>query len=329
MSGGRRLKVNLRDKVAGVVFGTAIGDALGYPVEFMSMPEIESLGRVKDYLCCEKIDGTLAAPYSDDTQMFRAVLEGLLKAGRSADLEQAALTVAGEFIKWSKSPENNRSPGNACMAGCRNLASGKYWRESGKPESGGCGSAMRSMAYGIWFWNEPKKAALWAGEHTLVTHGHPMARAGAAAVAAGTAYAVKDSEIDGLVRIMINAAKDYDASTSQMLEDSYTYAKDESVQAKDVLDKWRGWRGDEAVAASLFCVLRHPDDFEKAVLEAVNSPGDSDSLGAITGAMLGARVGIKGIRKDWIERIEKTNQLKELAERAFTTIEEKNIGGLQ
>lgn len=41
-----------------------------------------------------------------------------------------------------------------------------------------------------------------------------------------------------------------------------------------------GWTGDEALAIAIYCSLRYPDNFSKAVIAAVNHIGDSDSTGA-------------------------------------------------
>ena len=90
--------------------------------------------------------------------------------------------------------------------------------------------------------------------------------------------------------------------------------------AEDVLDEWRGWAGHEAAAASLWCFLQHPDDYSKAVLLAANSPGDSDSLAAITGALVGARVGASGIPENWRHQIEKSDQLAVLSERLYQAV---------
>ena len=52
-----------------------------------------------------------------------------------------------------------------------------------------------------------------------------------------------------------------------------------------------GWTGEEALAIALFCALKHFDNFEQAMIAAVNHGGDSDSTGAVTGNILGAAVG--------------------------------------
>lgn len=292
------------DKVAGVVFGTAIGDALGYPVEFANVTPKNPVV-TKD---------SLPNLYSDDTQMMRATFEGLWRARTWSDLDHAAEEVAAAYVAWSKSPENNRAPGRACMLGCRNLDKGIDWRKAGKPNGGGCGTAMRSMAYGVWHWNDAAKAELWAAQHALMTHRSPMAQASAAAVAAGIVSAIEGDQPFIIAREMIRAANRYDVVTAEML---CSASHNDAWTADEVLNQWRGWAGHEAVAASLWCFLSHPDDYRAAVLTAVNSPGDSDSLGAITGALVGARLGVQKIPVEWRRKVEKAEELRVLSDRIF------------
>lgn len=303
----------MQEKILGVIYGTAIGDALGWPVEFdktvyPSKPKVFA--------------DSVPRQYTDDTQMFRAVVEGLLRwsspnwpaserMGKNA-LDSAAEEVAEEFIAWSRSPENNRAPGGSCMAGCRNLEAGVHWRKSGV-DSGGCGTAMRSMAYGL-FISDPVEAGRWAAEHALMTHTQRCAQAAAAAVAAGVAVGMKSERHNAgdVLMAMLEESKRWDDYTNNMLCEA---AQSSDKSADIILDRWRGWAGHEAVAASLWCFLRHHGDFESAVLTAVNSPGDSDSLGAITGALMGARVGISGIPKHWVQQVEDSAGLEVLAHR--------------
>lgn len=56
-----------------------------------------------------------------------------------------------------------------------------------------------------------------------------------------------------------------------------------------------GWVGEEALAIALYCAIRHFDNFEEAMIAAVNHGGDSDSTGAVTGNILGAGIGYDAI----------------------------------
>lgn len=83
------------------MFGLAYGDALGKPVEFKSYPAI-----VATFGSGGPTELPKKALVTDDTQMALAVGWALLKQG---DLVQNLTT---NFIRWMKSPDNNRAPGN-------------------------------------------------------------------------------------------------------------------------------------------------------------------------------------------------------------------------
>ena len=65
-----------------------------------------------------------------------------------------------------------------------------------------------------------------------------------------------------------------------------------------------GWTGEEALAIALYCAVRHFDNFEQALIAAVNHAGDSDSTGAITGNILGAAVGYDAIPQKFKDDLE-------------------------
>ena len=60
-----------------------------------------------------------------------------------------------------------------------------------------------------------------------------------------------------------------------------------------------GWAADEALAAAIYIFLRHPNDMQAALTEAVNTPGDSDSIATIVGALVGARIGFKAFERNY------------------------------
>lgn len=68
-----------------------------------------------------------------------------------------------------------------------------------------------------------------------------------------------------------------------------------------------------AVAEALYCFLRNPDSYEKTVLRGANTNGDSDTIACIAGAVSGAYLGVEAIPRPWVERIEKSDYLDNLA----------------
>jgi ADP-ribosyl-[dinitrogen reductase] hydrolase len=64
------------------------------------------------------------------------------------------------------------------------------------------------------------------------------------------------------------------------------------------------------------CAVASTSSFEDAVVQAVNLGDDADSVGAVTGQLAGAVYGEASIPKRWLERLERRNELRELANRS-------------
>jgi ADP-ribosylglycohydrolase len=299
-----------RDKSMGMMFGLAIGDALGRPTEFMSLKNIYS-----KYGPDGIQDLPEQALYTDDTQMAIAIAEALIKTG-DQDLETIMDAVRDEFIKWRHSPENNRAPGNACLAGVSNMERGVHWSESGVPDSKGCGSAMRVAPIGYVYQHDPDKLRKVAQVSGLCTHGHRTA----VAASVGAAYLVKMA----LGRVAL------DTMTQELLAftNGISMEFDDAILKVDRCLDWNdeekalkalgeGWVGEETVALALYCFLKYPNDYKKTVLRGANTNGDSDSVACIAGSISGAYLGTEAIPDDWIKRIEKSKYLEEIAGHLF------------
>ena len=70
-----------------------------------------------------------------------------------------------------------------------------------------------------------------------------------------------------------------------------------------------GWVADQALGTALLSFLLDPSDSLGALRKAINTNGDSDTIGSITGAMTGAYNGIDSLPKDWINRLEYRNEI--------------------
>jgi len=305
------------NRFAGAVLGAAIGDAMGNPTEFMSMTSIHATWGPDGVTGFEKWwtrDGLRFAPYTDDTQMSEAVIRGLDDSRRRGlDLDATMTGIAQHFVEWSARPQGgHRAPGNACLAGCRALASGVAWREAGGPTAGGCGSVMRSWPFGLFFVDDIATAELWAVAHSQLTHRDPIALAACAAIARGIVLAVQGRAPAAIAADMVEAAARYSPPTSAMIQQAVDDANG-GVTPAITLDRLRGWAAHEAIAAAVYVFLRHPDDPRQAILEGANTPGDSDSIASIAGALVGARCGLQAIPPDWVRDIERRDVLLDLA----------------
>ena len=71
---------------------------------------------------------------------------------------------------------------------------------------------------------------------------------------------------------------------------------------------------EETLAIAIYCALKYKDDFEAAMIAAVNHDGDSDSTGAVTGNILGAAIGMVEIPDKFIENLELKDVIIKMAD---------------
>ena len=305
----------------GAVLGGAIGDAMGHPTEFISsFASIRSKYGPKGVTGFELFwdrNGKRFAPYTDDTQMAEVVLRTLVDAREhGSDLDETMREMAQGFVAWADHPQGgHRAPGGACLSGCRALARGVHWSKAGGATAGGCGSVMRAYPFGLLFADDLARAERWSVAHSKLTHRDPIALAACAAMAVGMARIVRGDPVLTVASEMVAAACRYSPPTAAMMARALEEART-GVGPEVTLNRLRAWAAHEAVAAAVYLFARYPDDPAGAILEGANTPGDSDSIATLAGAMLGARCGIGALPAEWVRDVERSDELQELAVRA-------------
>ena len=94
-------------------------------------------------------------------------------------------------------------------------------------------------------------------------------------------------------------------NTEKAILQALLYSENESPTFENVERLGGGQVGEEALAISLFCALKHATEFEKGVLLAVNHSGDTDSIGSITGTAPVRYLLKKAILQRWIQQLKK------------------------
>ena len=302
---------SLADKYEGCMVGLAVGDALGFPTEFMRLSGIRAKwGRegVTDFEAC---GGHPPGTYSDDTQMSLAVARALLQAG-SRSLDELLAAVGAEFVAGADSPDNNRAPGGTCMHACHLLASGVPWREAGRNDSKGCGTAMRSAPVGLYCHGDWQRLVEVASAVSLITHGHPCATAGSVATAARMSMALNGMEPRERVESLWDLVSSISSEFVSVVRRVPGLLDQEPDRARVELGE--GWVAEEAVAPALYCFLRKPDGFSSTVLTGANSEGDSDSIACLAGAISGAYNGRETLPARWRQQVEDAPDVRAVAE---------------
>ena len=100
-----------------------------------------------------------------------------------------------------------------------------------------------------------------------------------------------------------------------MIDRAISLSENDAIDDLDNLHQLgEGWVAEETLGISLYCALRHQDDFSAGILAAVNHNGDSDSTGAVTGNILGALLGYDAIADQWKQGLELSDVILEMAD---------------
>jgi ADP-ribosylglycohydrolase len=318
---------NLKTRFIGTLLGTGVGDALGRPFEGFSRLQIEAeFGRANEFLP----NALPAGQYTDDTQLTIAIAESLI---RSKGFNLKYLMI--RFVEWLSEPPIG--PGYGCLSSIEKFRSGYSWEEAAS-DSGGNGTAMRVSPIGLFYYKNIPLLIEKARMSSIITHSHWAATASAMIVARSVAYLiqVKELDINDFLNqiasvVQIPAFKNY-ASNILKIKDFLRKDPVESLielGGMGIEPPWpnptktrQGFTAPYAMSttlSSLYCFLLSPEDFKNSVIEAVMSGGDTDTCGAITGAISGSFNGIEKIPSRWKEGLVNNTYIEKLAIDLFNT----------
>jgi ADP-ribosylglycohydrolase len=295
------------------MFGLAIGDALGAPVEFMSWARIKREFGPSGVTGLDK-----HCLYSDDTQLSLATAQALLEIQSASHPPRVPNTtiVHRHYQKWLATQldaRQNRSPGRTCIAA---LQSGRIGNIANPiNNSKGCGGVMRTAPVGLAFSNG-ELAFQQGAEYAAITHGHPSGYLPAGFLSETIFQLCRDiGSLKEAIQRARNTLLKYQGheETIKFVDRAIQYGANDLPIGNAIEALGSGWTGDEALAISLLCALRYPNDWKAAVLAAVNHSGDSDSTGSITGAILGTLLGVGRIPQGWILAVENTTLIRATA----------------
>lgn len=333
------IEVTPADRLRGCLLGGAVGDALGAPVEFMSLDEIRRRFGPEGVTGYEPAYG-LRGAITDDTQMTLWTAEGILRAdnrfldrgicrpevvvwgayqrwlatqGETARnwITNGPIDPSSEWIGWLFGQDflhQRRAPGNSCLSALRSGTLGTPTEQING--SKGCGGVMRVAPVGLIAGDPFEMGCALAA----LTHGHPTGYLAAGAFA----LIIHDLFHGSLLRDAIANARNIlseqeDAEeTMAAIDGALRAANTLRPTAESVESLGQGWIAEEALAIALFCALV-ADDFRSGVLLAVNHSGDTDSTGSMTGQLLGVQGGVGVIPMDWLDELEGRDVIEQVA----------------
>ena len=292
----------LPDRFRGVLLGLAVGDALGAPLEFQP-------ARTPDHYLTEMVGGgwQKLAPgeWTDDTQQALCIVESLLTK-RVFDPDD----IARRFVVWMESKPKDIGLHTRRVLDA--IQHGDPWEEASReaqalnPDNAPNGSLMRCAPLALFFCRHPEYVASLSPVLSRITHVHPDCE---------WACVFLNVAIVGLLTGL---------SRSEAVELAYTACDGASQALKDRIGSAMEPTCEVAPTGYVLDTLEvavwaflHTSNFEEAVITAVNRGADADTVGAVVGALAGARYGMAGIPSRWLLALKESSFLIAYADQLY------------
>ena len=317
-------------KIHSALFGLAVGDALGVPVEFQDRELLKKFPVIdmREYGSHNQPKGT----WSDDSSLTFCLAESLCKGYDIND-------IAYNFVLWRKeflwTPHGKVFDiGIATNSAIHSIEKGtKPLLAGGKTEKdNGNGSLMRilPLLFYIKDMNISKRFEI-ISDVSSITHAHIRSKIScfiylefALQILKGKnkveAYeSMKKNVNDFLLFNPICSQTELD-KFHKILENkvgNYEIIKLSTLKEKEICS---GGYVLDSLEASLWCFL-NSNSYEETVLKAVNLGGDSDTTGAIAGGLAGLFYGYEAIPEDWLNVLARKNDIANLCNKLSEKLE--------
>jgi ADP-ribosylglycohydrolase len=318
------MSTDAHDRALGALYGLAIGDALGMPTQQLARAlVVDIFGKLAGFEAGPPQNaistGMPAGTVTDDTEQAIIVAETLLEGDGRIDYD----ALATRLRAWERlaSARGGEQLGPSSRRALDELANGTPPHEAGRRGDTN-GAAMRIAPVGIAFMSKPLAPFVDAVEEACaLTHNTGLAISGACAVAAAVSAGVDGAGVHDVFPLAMEAAAlgsargnfSAGASVARRIEFAIDLARripddDEFVESVSEL-LGTSVATQESVPAAFAFVARWPDDPWQACLAAAGAGGDSDTIGAMAGAVLGSCLGFSCLPRAAVATIDSVNQL--------------------
>lgn len=308
-----------QQRARGCLLGLACGDAMGRPIEFRNAEEIDAQHGTVTEMLGHGTHGQPAGTITDDTEMALCIADSLVdRCGFDPP------DIADRFVAWLASGPFDI--GLMTQDALTQLQQGTPWHEAGvdvwnsRPEgsNAGNGSVMRCAPHAIAFRHFDAELTYVSRQSSAITHADPRCQWGCV-VLNRTLAALIRGESEPLGTALTSAAAPDELRTAlQQVQAVVAGERDRSAVEAQLSTS--GYVVDSLQAGLYFGLTA--DSIEDAIIQAVNSGGDTDTVGAITGTVAGARFGATDVPDRWTDEIEESDRLERLA-RTLLTIRQK------
>eukprot|EP00026_Physarum_polycephalum_P002884 Phypoly_transcript_02893.p1 GENE.Phypoly_transcript_02893~~Phypoly_transcript_02893.p1 ORF type:complete len:395 (+),score=66.58 Phypoly_transcript_02893:1362-2546(+) len=318
----------LVDKIKGVIYGQAIGDAIGLATEFMKRQEcVEYYGKYK-YISYKAFHNDFhrsrwtPGDWTDDTDQMILILEGMLSTGGQVD----AVDFAKRLKFWVKKgfPELGDVAGCGLGATVHTVVSNprfetdphacavRAWENSMKNNAAN-GAVMRTSILGIPHFEDLGVVIANTQNICKTTHADPRCVASCVFVTSLIAMMLKGEPCTDELIEKAYFMGNMELSSEKEKQEFYQYCHAKSL--KDLQLDFENSIGYtlKCLGSGVFCV--RGTDFKTLINDLVMEGGDSDTNAAVAGALLGCKIGYSKLPQDWLSGLKEKEWLDEKVDR--------------
>lgn len=298
----------LSDKIKGLIFGQAIGDALGLASEFMTKEEVKHLypngiHSYDDIIQDRHRSLWQKGRWTDDTDQMLCILDSIIE-NKTINLTD----IAKRFVLWRQT--NGIGIGRHTL---NVLSIGDYtenpfkaselvWNMSRK-QSAANGAIMRTAILGCWNYTDWEQVKSNTENVCKLTHYDPRCIGSCVIITYIVHRCLTNQEV--LKPDILCIANEYDFRIAEYIELAYqnnieALALDEQGQIGYTL---------KTMSAALWA-YNYSADFYSGLKTVIEQGGDADTNGTVAGALLGLKFGLNSIPKHLIENLVGRNILE-------------------
>ena len=338
--------ISKRDAYRGCLLGLAIGDAMGYPADTKTWPQIQ-----EDYGPYGLMGYDLRNGYaevSSHTQIAvfscNGLLLGLTRGQVYGKMAPFVRYVGLAQQEWAAGQRRYDQPGrNHCWVFRVSELRSRHCTDTRMVETLNRGklgsledpvnkhdtpaaitSAVAAGIFGDTGRLNPQEADRLGAESVALTHGHPLAFLPGVAVAHLIGNCLRHPHVGlnllvkgALVALQEQFSREYPREVGQitaLIEQAVSLAEERLVRPVDAMERLKCDTGAEVLAGAIYAALLCEEDFDNAMVIAVNHSGRSAAVGSLTGAILGARLGEQALPDFYMDGLEIADVLRDLAD---------------
>lgn len=331
---------NKLDAYRGCLLGLAVGDAMGMPVDDLTWDEIQD-----NYGPHGLLGYDLRSDFAEITsytQVAAYISNALLMSVSRGKGDKMLEYVKLGLKEWTRSQQFARDPeGSYCWVAKLPAFRRRHCRDArmldtlrlaamGFPEKGPNkyttpGSLTSAIAVGM-FYHPQRLTPPQIGELTIQivsqTHGDPTAFLSAAVLSYAITGILMEPELPlqeqfaSAISVTDRLFRSKYPETATVTE-TLTAALERAKAAEpmdQVMESLQCYSAMNCVAGAIYASIANQEDFDTAMITAVNHSGYSSAVAGVTGAVLGAKMGLSALPDFYVESLEPVKALCQLAD---------------